>query len=176
MLTVGNRFPDFKLVGVTGTDKDTAFNEITNTSYKDKWLVIFFYPKDFTFVCPTEISGFNKLNKEFAEKNAQLLGASVDNEFVHLAWKNHHPDLKNLDFPLLSDIKRELSMSLGILDFSSGVSNRATFVVDPNGIIRFVEMTDMSVGRNPNETLRVLEALQEGALCPCNWKKGEDTL
>jgi len=176
MLGIGNKFPQFKLIGVTGLDKDTAFKEITNETYKGKWMVIFFYPKDFTFVCPTEIAGFNKLNDEFAKKNVQVLGASVDNEFVHLAWKNHHPDLKDLKFPLLSDLRRDLSAALGILDPSTGVANRATFVVDPEGTIRFVEMTDMNVGRNPHETLRIVDALIEGGLCPCGWKKGEKTL
>ncbi|KAL0263856.1 UNVERIFIED_CONTAM: hypothetical protein PYX00_011157 [Menopon gallinae] len=176
MLGIGNKFPQFKLTGVIGTNKDDAFKEITNETYKGKWLVVFFYPKDFTFVCPTEIAGFDKVNKEFENLNAQVLGASTDNEFVHLAWKNHHPDLTNLSFPLISDLRRDLSMALGILDPYSGVANRATFIVDPEGFIRFCEMTDMNVGRNPHETLRILEALQTDGLCPCNWKKGEKTL
>lgn len=175
MLTVGNKFPNFELTGVVGNTQED-FITINNETYKDKWLVIFFYPKDFTFICPTEIVGFNKLNKDFTSKNAQLLGGSIDSEFVHLAWRNSHSELKNLEFPLISDIKRELSNALGILDYSAGVSQRATFIVDPQGIIRFVEVTDMNVGRNPYETLRVLDALQEKGLCPCSWKKGEDTI
>lgn len=176
MISVDNQFPQFRLTAVNGTDPKTAFSEVTNSSYEGKWLVVFFYPKDFTFVCPTEITGFNDLNKEFTSRNAQVLGVSVDSEYSHLAWKNQHPDLKNLTFPLLSDIKKELSSALGVLDHNSGVANRATFIVNPKGIVKYVEMTDMSVGRNVPETLRILDALIEGGLCPCNWKKGESTL
>lgn len=176
MLGVGYKFPQFKLTACVDTEQKSAFQEISNETYKDKWLVVFFYPKDFTFVCPTEIAGFNKLCKDFAQKNAQLLGGSTDSEFSHLAWRNSHGDLKHLEFPLLSDIKKELSMALGILDQNSGVANRATFIVDPAGTIRYAEMADMSVGRNPHETMRILDALQEGGLCPCNWEKGEKTL
>ena len=105
-----------------------------------------------------------------------MLGVSIDSEFVHHAWRRSHEDLKSLPFPMLSDIKRELSSALGVLDPEAGVSQRATFVVDPQGIIRFVYVTDLSVGRSPEEVLRVLDALQTDELCPCNWKKGEDTL
>jgi peroxiredoxin (alkyl hydroperoxide reductase subunit C) len=149
---------------------------VTHDSFRGKWLVVFFYPKDFTFVCPTEIKGFADLNSEFREREAQLLGASVDSEFVHLAWRQNHKDLHNLPFPLISDIKRELSLHLGILDEKEGVSQRATFVVDPQGIIRFVYVTDLSVGRNPKEVLRVLDGLQTDELCPCNWEKGKETI
>jgi peroxiredoxin (alkyl hydroperoxide reductase subunit C) len=153
-----------------------AFTPITDKSFAGKWKVYFFWPKDFTFVCPTEISAFGKLNKEFADRGAQVLGASIDSEFVHLAWREHHPDLKHLPFPMLSDIKRELSSALGILDPKAGVSQRATYIVDPEGAIRFVYVTDLSVGRNPAEVLRVLDALQTGELCPCDWHKGEETI
>ncbi|MGV3278817.1 peroxiredoxin [Rickettsiales bacterium LUAb2] len=176
MLGVSNKFPLFKLTATVSNDQKDAFKEITNDTYKDKWLVVFFYPKAFTFVCPTEIVGFDKLNDEFVAKDAQVLSVSTDNEFVHLAWRNNHPDLKNLKIPLVSDIKRELSLALGVLDHNLGVANRATFIVDPKGYIRYSEMTDLSVGRNPNETMRILDALKEGGLCPCSWKKGDDTL
>lgn len=176
MLTVGDQFPEFSLKSVVSNDMKTAFVELTNQSYKGKWLVVFFWPKDFTFVCPTEIAEFGRLNKEFAMRDAQVLGASTDSEFVHLAWRQHHDDLKTLPFPMLSDIKRELSQSLGIIDQNAGVAKRATFIVDPEGIIRFAMVTDLSVGRNPSEVLRVLDALQTDELCPCNWKKGEETI
>ena len=136
----------------------------------------FFWPKDFTFVCPTEIAAFGKLNKDFTDRDAQLLGASVDSEFVHLAWRENHADLKNLPFPMLADIKRELSAALGILDPGAGVSQRAVYIVDPEGVIRFVMVTDLSVGRNTQEVLRVLDALQTDELCPCNWQKGDEVL
>jgi lipoyl-dependent peroxiredoxin subunit C len=135
-----------------------------------------FYPKDFTFVCPTEIVAFGDMNQAFADRDCQILAASIDSEFVHLAWRKEHKDLNKLPFPMLADIKRELSTALGILDKEEGVSQRATFLVDPNGIIRFAMVADTKVGRNPAEVLRVLDALQTDELCPCNWKQGEDTL
>lgn len=176
MLTVGEKFPSYELTAVVDTDQKKAFETVTENSYPGKWKVYFFWPKDFTFVCPTEIAAFGKLNHEFADRDAQVLGASIDSEFVHLAWRNHHPDLKSLPFPMLSDIKRDLSEQLGILDLKAGVSQRATFIVDPENVIRFVYVTDLSVGRNPQEVLRVLDALQTDELCPCNWHKGEETI
>jgi alkyl hydroperoxide reductase subunit AhpC len=176
MLGVGHKFPHFDLKAVIGGDIKTAFTEITNESYKGKWLVAFFYPKDFTFVCPTEIKGFNDLNGQFKDRDAQILTFSTDSEFVHLAWRNSEKDLKNLSFPMVSDLKRELSAALGILDPNEGVAQRATFIVDPEGTIRFVYVTDLNVGRNPKEVLRVLDGLQTDELCPCNWEKGQDTL
>ncbi len=176
MLTVGKRFPKFKLKATVSNDISTAFTEVTDTSHPGKWLVVFFWPKDFTFVCPTEIAEFGKLTPDFADRDAQVLGASVDSEFVHLAWRQNKEELKELPFPMLADIKRELSQELGILDEVEGVSQRATYIVDPEGIIRFVMITDLSVGRNVKEVLRVLDALQTDELCPCNWQKGEDVI
>ena len=176
MLGVGRRFPKFNLKAVVNTDPKTAFVDVTNETYPGKWLVVFFYPKDFTFVCPTEIKGFHDLNTQFQDRDAQLLTASVDSEFVHLAWRTHEADLRELSFPMLSDVKRELSQALGILDENEGVSQRATFIVDPDGIIRFVYVTDLSVGRSPKEVLRVLDGLQTDELCPCNWEKGQKTI
>lgn len=176
MLTVGEKFPSFELTAVVDTDQNKAFETIHENSFPGKWKVYFFWPKDFTFVCPTEIAAFGRINQEFADRDAQILGASIDSEFVHLAWRNHHPDLKSLPFPMLSDIKRDLSEQLGILDLKAGVSQRATFIVDPENTIRFVYVTDLSVGRNPQEVLRVLDALQTDELCPCNWQKGEETI
>jgi len=176
MLGIGQSFPRFSLTGVVSNDAAHAFKPIDSQALAGKWAVIFFWPKDFTFVCPTEIAAFGKLNKEFAARDAQVYGVSIDSEFVHLAWRKDKEELRNLPFPMLSDLKRELSSALGILDPAAGVAQRATYIVDPEGVIRFVYVTDLSVGRNPEEVLRVLDALQTDELCPCNWKKGEDTL
>jgi alkyl hydroperoxide reductase subunit AhpC len=176
MLTIGDKFPAFDLKAVVSTDAKTAFTQINDASDKGKWKIVFFWPKDFTFVCPTEIAAFGKLNKDFNERDAVVYGVSTDSEFVHLAWRQNHADLKTLPFAMLADIKRELSTALGVLDKNEGVALRATFIVDPEGIIRFVSVNDLSVGRNPAEVLRVLDALQTDELCPCNWQKGEDVL
>ncbi len=178
MLGVGQTFPKFSLTATVSTDKnlDKAFQTITDGDYAGKWKVYFFWPKDFTFVCPTEIAAFGNLNGAFADRDTQVLGGSTDSEFVHHAWRNNHPDLKDLPFPMLADIKRELTSELGILDPQAGVAQRATYVVDPDNIIRFVSVNDLSVGRNPEEVLRVIDALQTDELCPCNWQKGEETI
>jgi alkyl hydroperoxide reductase subunit AhpC len=176
MLGVGQKFPDFTLKATVDTDLKKAFADVSLDTYKGKWKVVFFWPKDFTFVCPTEIVGFAKLNKQFEDRDAQVLGCSTDSEFVHLAWRQHHADLKDLPFPMLADIKRELTSALGILDPAAGVAQRATYIVDPDNIIRFVMVTDLNVGRNVDEVLRVLDALQTDELCPCNWQKGQETI
>jgi lipoyl-dependent peroxiredoxin subunit C len=176
MLGVGQKFPDYNLMATVSLEKGKTFQQISANDYAGKWKVYFFWPKDFTFVCPTEIAAFGKLNNAFADRDAQVLGGSTDSEFVHLAWRTHHEDLRNLPFPMLADIKRELCNSLGILDPNAGVAQRATFVVDTDDVIRYVSVNDLSVGRNPEEVLRVLDALQTDELCPCNWKKGEETL
>lgn len=176
MLSVGKPFPEFSLQAVVSNDIDSAFKTISDKDYAGQWKVVFFWPKDFTFVCPTEIAEFGRLEGEFADRDAQVLGVSVDSEFVHLAWRRSHQDLSDLPFPMLSDIKRELASALGILDVKEGVAQRATYIVDPDGIVRFAMVTDLNVGRNVKEVLRVLDALQTDELCPCNWQKGEDTL
>lgn len=176
MLSVGHKLPEFALKATVSNDITTAFTDITNTSYTGKWLVLFFWPKDFTFVCPTEIAEFGKLNKEFADRDTQVLGASTDSEFVHLAWRQNKEELNALPFPMLADVKRELTTALGILDPVEGVAQRVTYIIDPEGIIRFAMVTDLNVGRNVKEVLRVLDALQTDELCPCNWQKGEETL
>src|SRR5215471_12256181 len=137
MLGIGQKFPQFSLTGVVSNDIATAFKPFTEGSAKGKWQIVFFWPKDFTFVCPTEIAAFGKLNREFTDRDAVVYGASTDSEFVHLAWRRQHPDLKNLPFPMLADIKRELAGAFGILDKREGVALRATFIVDPEGVIRF---------------------------------------
>lgn len=178
MLTVGDRFPVFKMNACVGRamKSDTSFKELCNESYPGKWLVVFAWPMDFTFICPTEIAEFGRLNSEFADRDAQVLGVSTDSHFVHLAWRNDHEDLRDLPFPMLADVKHELCNALGILHKEAGVALRATFIVDPEGIIRHVSVNDLSVGRSPKEILRVLDGLQTDELCPCNWEKGEETL
>ena len=176
MLPVGQKLPEFKLTACVNADKDSAFTTLTDKDFEGKWKVLFFWPKDFTFVCPTEIVGFGELNQEFKDRDAQLLGVSTDSDFVHLAWRQNHEDLTESPFPWLSDIKRELSAALGVLHEEEGVALRATFIVDPDNIIRHVSMNDLNVGRNPAEVLRVLDGLQTDELCPCNWEKGQQTL
>jgi peroxiredoxin (alkyl hydroperoxide reductase subunit C) len=178
MLGVGQKFPEFSLSACVDTtkDMDKAFATISNDSYPGKWKVYFFWPMDFTFVCPTEIAAFGKLNGEFADRDTQVLGGSTDSQFVHRAWRNDHEDLRDLPFPMLADVKHELANALGVLHADAGVYLRATYIVDPDGVIRFASVNDLSVGRNPQEVLRVLDALQTDELCPCNWEKGQDTL
>jgi len=179
MRTIGQKLPSFSLKGVRPGQPQSpseAFLDVGDTSYPGKWLVIFTWPKDFTFVCPTEIAAFGRINGEFADRDTQVLGVSTDSEFVHLAWKRDHQDLRDLPFPMLGDVKRELCAALGILDANEGVALRATFIVDPEGVIRHVSVNDLNVGRNPQETLRILDALQTDELCPCNWQKGEQVL
>jgi lipoyl-dependent peroxiredoxin subunit C len=180
MLTVGDTFPAFKLAAVKGgkegLDLKSAFTEISSESDAGKWKLVFFWPKDFTFVCPTEIVAFGKLAGEFADRDTVVYGVSTDSEFVHLNWRLHHDDLRDLPIPMLADIKRELSQDCGILSKTEGVALRATFLVDPQGIVRFSSVNDLSVGRNPQEVLRVLDALQSDELCPCNWTQGEEFL
>jgi peroxiredoxin (alkyl hydroperoxide reductase subunit C) len=183
LLTIGDQFPAYNLKAVIGGDlskvnaqqPDDYFTTITNEDHPGKWRIVFFWPKDFTFVCPTEIAAFGKLNDEFADRDAQVLGASVDNEFVHFQWRAQHEDLKTLPFPILSDLNRELAAASGVLN-ADGVADRATFIVDPFNVVQFVSVTAGSVGRNVDEVLRVLDALQSDELCACNWRKGDPTI
>ena len=178
MLGVGDTFPEFKVKATVSTSRNLseAFTDIDQDTYAGKWKIYFFYPKDFTFVCPTEIKGFNDLQPEFEKRNAQVIAASTDSEFVHHAWRTHDKLINDLSIPMLADIKRELSASLGILDAEEGVAQRASFIVDPDNKIRSVYVTDLNVGRNPQEVLRILTALQTDKLCPCAWEEGKDTL
>lgn len=175
MLTVGDKFPSFDLKAVPGGPEGLKgdFVNITDHTNPDKWKVIFFWPMDFTFVCPTEIVEFGKLQKEFEQRKTAVYGVSIDSEWVHLNWRLHNEDLKNLPIPMLSDVKRELVESTGIVARGAGVALRATFIICPKGIIRHVSVNDLSVGRNPEEILRILDGLQSDQLCPCNWKKGD---
>jgi peroxiredoxin (alkyl hydroperoxide reductase subunit C) len=173
MLTVGDKFPAFQSHCCVGANKD-SLKQISNADLKGKWGVYFFYPKDFTFVCPTEIAEFNKRLGDFHDRDAEVIGGSTDNEFSHLAWCQSHDDLKGLKFPLIG--AQKLAADLGIIDPTESVCLRATFVVDPHGIIQFAAANSLSVGRSVDEIIRVLDALQTDELCPCNWKKGEATL
>lgn len=176
MLTVGDKLPEFNLQAVVSSERGKEFQEISESSYTGKWLVLFAWPMDFTFICPTEIAEFGRRAGDFTDRDAQVLGVSTDSHYVHLAWRREHPNLKHLPFPMLADIKRELCTALGILHKQDGVALRATFIVDPQGVIRFASVNDLSVGRNVDEVLRVLDALQTDELCPCNWQKGQPTL
>jgi alkyl hydroperoxide reductase subunit AhpC len=176
MLGIGEKFPEFKLQACVSRDKGKEFKEMSNADFKGSWAVVFFWPLDFTFVCPTEIAEFNKSNKDFIARDAKLFGASADSHFTHLAWRDNHADLKELQFPMLADYNKSLSQTLGILSKENGAPLRATFIVDPEGIIRWVSVNDLSVGRNVKEVVRTLDALQTDELCPCNWEKGQKTL
>jgi lipoyl-dependent peroxiredoxin subunit C len=176
MLTVGDKFPTFTLDAVTGLEPGREFEEISHKSYPGKWLVVFLWPNDFTIVCPTEVADFGRSAAEFRERGAEVLGASTDTHYVHLAWRKSDPQLRDLGIPMLADTKRELSTALGVLHRQDGVPLRATFIVDPDGFIRHVSVNDTSVGRSSKDVLRVLDALQTGELCPANWQRGEATL
>ena len=178
ILSVGAEFPGFNKKAVVSIEKGQEFFDITSNDHKNagKWMVMFWWPKDFTFVCPTEIAEFNKHYTDFVDRDAILIGASTDSEFVHLAWRKDHADLKELRFPMLADTSKSLAEELGILEANEKIAYRVTYIVDPNGIIRWVSVNDLNVGRNVSEVLRVLDALQTDELCPCNWTKGQETI
>ena len=182
MIGLGEKLPSFKIVGVKpGFNRheengESAFEEITNDSFHHKWKVIYFYPKDFTFICPTEIQEFAKLAKSFEERDAVVLGGSTDNEFCKLAWRREHPDLNKLPSWQFADNGGKFARALGILDENEGVALRATFIVDPHNVVQHVSVNALSVGRNPQDTLRVLDALQTDELCACNRPVGGETL
>ena len=191
MLTVGDKLEPFNIVGVKpgALTPEGAFEDLTEKSFPGKWKVIMFYPKDFTFVCPTEIVAYDKLVNDFNDRDTVLLMGSTDNEFCKLAWRNAHEDLKKTNSWMFADLlKRDLpyeedryvegglAHQLGVLDRANGVALRATFIVDPNNVIQHVTVNNLDVGRNPEETLRILDALQTGELCPCNRAVGGATL
>ena len=182
MLGVGQKLPEFKVAGVKPgfmrheENGESAFETLTNESFPGKWKVIFFYPKDFTFVCPTEIAEFARLNPQFAERDTVVLGGSVDNEHVKLAWRREHPDLAQLPIWQFGDSGGRFARALGVLDEEEGVALRATFVVDPHGTIQHVYVTNLNVGRAPADTLRVVDALQTDELCACNRPLGGQIL
>lgn len=175
-VTVGMPFPEFSKKAVVSIEKDKEFKTINSEDLRGQWAVMFWWPKDFTFVCPTEIAEFNNNYSQFADRDTLLLGASTDTEYVHLAWRKDHNDLRDLRFPMIADTSKSLADTLGILSEEEKIAYRATFIIDPEGIVRWVNINDLNVGRNVGEVLRVLDALQTDELCPCNWTKGEETL
>lgn len=176
MLTVGDKLPAI-IVPVQQGISDLPAGETLDLGKTDgKWKVLFYWPKDFTFVCPTEIVGYGELNREFADRDTVLIGASTDTTHVHFAWRRSDEQLARADFPWIADNKKELASALGILSPDEGVAYRATFIIDPDNVIQHVTVNGLNVGRNPAETLRVLDALQTNQLCPCNWSQGEDVL
>ncbi len=182
MKTVGDRLESFRVAGVKPgfnhheENGVSAFEDITDSSFPDKWKVIYFYTKDFTFVCPTEIVAFNALAEQFADRDAILMGGSSDNEFVKLAWRREHPDLSKLGHYSFADTTGALIDQLGIREKTSGVALRATFIVDPENVIQHVSVNNLNVGRNPAEVLRILDGLQTDEPCACNRAVGGDTL
>ncbi len=182
MLGIGEKLPEFTVTGVKPgfmqheEGGESAFETITRDSFEGKWKIIFFYPKDFTFVCPTEIAEFARLNEDFADRDAVVMGGSTDNEFVKLAWRREHADLAKLPIWQFADTRGELVDGLGVREPEEGVAYRATFVVDPHNTIQHVYVTNLNVGRSPADTLRVLDALQTDELCPCNRPVGGDVL
>ena len=181
MLGIGDKLPDFEVTGVKPgfnnheENGESAFEAVTQDSFEGKWKVLVFYPKDFTFVCPTEIVAFANLEDEFADRDAVVMTGSVDNEFCKLAWRREHPDLKSLNQWQFADTTGSLVDGLGVRS-PEGVAYRYTYIVDPDGVIQHVYATNLNVGRNPDDTLRVLDALQTDELCPCNRQAGGDTL
>ena len=177
MKTVYEKVGKFCVTGVNpGSDQ---FFDITDDSFPGKWKVIVFYPKDFTFVCPTEIVAYDKLFQDFADRDAVLLTGSTDNEFCKLAWQKSHPDLAKIKHIQFADTQRginSLANDLGIFYSPAGAALRATIIVDPNNVIQHITVNNLDVGRSPEETLRVLDALQTGELCACNRVVGGETL
>ena len=181
MLGIGSTLPKFSVTGVKPKFQQheengvSAFETITDESFAGQWKIIFFYPKDFTFVCPTEIAEFARLNDEFADRDAVVLGGSTDNEFVKLAWRRDHKDLAKLPIWQFADTNGSLVDGLGVRS-PDGVAYRYTFVVAPDNTIQHIYATNLNVGRNPKDTLRVLDALQTDDLCPCSREIGGETL
>ena len=167
-LQIGDNAPDFNLRGILqGQVADYSL-----AGYQGKWLVLFFYPADFTFICPTEVTGFSKMAKDFAAESAAILGASVDSIDSHRSWA---AELGGLEYPLLSDENKTLSRAYGVLDEKEGVSLRATFIINPAGVFSYQVVSHVNVGRSVEETLRVVKALRTERLCPSDWKPGEPT-
>jgi len=171
---VGSPAPKFKAQAYLASED--KFKEISLDDYKDKWLTLYFYPMDFTFVCPTEIVSFDKALGDFKDRNCELLTASTDSHYVHKGWCASHNDLKKLRHPMLADITKRVSMDYGVLLPEKGVALRGTFIIDPKGVVRWASVNDLPVGRSVEEVLRVLDALQTEKLCPCDWQKGEKTI
>ena len=191
MKTVGDKLEKFAVTGVKPGQPEDAYFTITEESFAGKWKVIVYYPKDFTFVCPTEIVAYDKLTQDFADRDAVLLTGSTDNEFCKTAWQTAHSELKKITHNQFADTQRRsreynedtgrytnlsLIEQLGVFYAPAGAALRATFIIDPDNVIQHVTVNNLNVGRSPEETLRVLDALQTGELCPCSRPIGGDTL
>lgn len=179
MSLVGQKAPEFKLPAVVGRE----FKDVSLSDFRGKWVVMFFYPLDFTFVCPTEITGFSDRLGEFEKLGAQVLAFSTDSKFSHLAWVNtprNKGGLGDLKYPLVADFTKTASKNYGVLNEQMGIAYRGLFLIDPEGIIRYEVVHDLSVGRSVDETLRVIQAFQHtiktGEVCPINWTPGKDTI
>ncbi len=172
---VGKPAPDFSLEGVVSSEPEKEFKTVALKDFRDKWLVFFFYPADFTFVCPTEIKGFSDNIDSFKKLNAEIVAVSTDSKWSHLAWIKRG-DLGILKYPLLADFNKKTASAYGVLDSEQGVALRGLFIIDPNGTLQYQVIHNLDVGRSVEETLRVLEALQSGGLCPLGWKPGQKTL
>ena len=171
-LMIGKSAPVFS--SVLAYQSGTAdFRRVSLSDYKGKWLVFFFYPRDFTFICPTELTGFSKHTEEFKKLNAEVLAASTDSEWSHKNWFER--DLKEVTYPILADTTQKVASAYGVLN-DEGAAERGLFIIDPEGILRYVVVSAGSVGRSVKETLRVLEALQTGERCPVDWEPGKNTL
>lgn len=153
---------------------DGAMTKISSDEYKGKWIVLFFYPLDFTFVCPTEITAYSDANEAFTSRNAQVIGCSVDSVHSHKAWSES--SLGKINFPLLSDMTKKISSDYGVLLDEQGIALRGTFIINPDGVLQYAVIHDLNVGRSVEETLRVLDALQSGGLCAVGWHKGDKNL
>jgi len=177
-VSIGQPAPNFKVKAYDRTKNgaDKEFREIALADFKGKWVCLFFYPLDFSVVCPTELIAFNKMLDEFVDRNCILLTASTDSEFSHKGWCESHADLKSMRYLMLADTTHNLSRSFGVLKEDAGIAYRGIFLIDPNGIVRWLSIHDLAVGRNVDEVLRVLDALQTDRFCPCNWQKGDATL
>ena len=176
MLTVGDKLPELTLPVQQGSEALPNGETIDLAETNGRWKILFYWPKDFTFVCPTEIVGYGELKGDFADRDADLIGASTDTAHVHFAWRRSDEQLVGADFPWIADNGGKLATALGILDRNENVAFRATFIIDPDNVIQHVTVNGLNVGRNPQEALRVLDALQTDELCPCNWEKGQDVL
>lgn len=173
MLKLNQPAPDFKQPAFVKGHKDD-FTEISLGDYRGKWVVLFFYPRDFTFVCPTEIKGFAKAQAEFDKLDTVILAASTDSVYSHKAWFER--DMGEVEFPILADTSHSLTRDYEVLIESSGEAERGTFVIDPDGNLRYIVVSDGNVGRSVEETLRVVKALQTGGLCPVDWEPGQPNL
>jgi len=179
MIELGQSFPSFSLQALVSLEADNEFATIDSellVSEEEVWTVFFWWPRDFTVICPTEVAAFNENHEAFAGRKVRILGASTDTHYMHLGWRRATPELQDLKFPMLADADGALSGKLGILDRKEGITYRATFIIDPTGVVRWISVYDMHIGRSTDEVLRVIDALQLEEHCPCNWQSGEPTL